>query len=118
MDYDTYSANDAIGRVHLDCNILVERMRWQEVRHLEEQFTMPIYDTINGLRGELVFQVSIHLLIPYDYTNYVQMLSGKANTLLSPIFLQARKSPLRLYFPRPWACCVILRLSKILTTSG
>lgn len=49
MDHDTYSANDAIGRIHLDCNILVEKMRTKEIQHLEEQYTLPIYDSLNGI---------------------------------------------------------------------
>ncbi|PIO70202.1 immunoglobulin I-set domain protein [Teladorsagia circumcincta] len=48
MDHDTYSANDAIGRVNLDCNILVEKMRMQEMERLDEIHVLPIYDTLNG----------------------------------------------------------------------
>lgn len=48
MDHDTYSANDPIGRIYLDCNIFLEKMRTREFQELEEQFTMPIYDTLNG----------------------------------------------------------------------
>ncbi|VDM86075.1 unnamed protein product, partial [Strongylus vulgaris] len=48
MDHDTYSANDAIGRVNLDCNILVEKMRMQEMERLDETHILPIYDTLNG----------------------------------------------------------------------
>lgn len=48
MDHDTYSANDAIGRVNLDGNILVEKMRMQELERLDETHILPIYDTLNG----------------------------------------------------------------------
>ncbi|VDL75501.1 unnamed protein product [Nippostrongylus brasiliensis] len=48
MDHDTYSANDAIGRVNLDGNILVEKMRMQELERLDETYVLPIYDTLNG----------------------------------------------------------------------
>lgn len=51
MDHDTYSANDAIGRIFFDVNMLVARIRHSET---ETYFTeisawLPIYDTILGL---------------------------------------------------------------------
>ncbi|EYC18309.1 hypothetical protein Y032_0028g1791 [Ancylostoma ceylanicum] len=79
MDHDTYSANDAIGRVNLDCNILVEKMRMQEVERLDEVHILPIYDTLNGglgNRGELTFRIKLQLLVDTDFKNYVQILSG------------------------------------------
>ncbi|WKY15913.1 hypothetical protein Q1695_000971 [Nippostrongylus brasiliensis] len=76
MDHDTYSANDAIGRVNLDGNILVEKMRMQELERLDETYVLPIYDTLNGDRGELTFRVKLHLLVDTDLKNYVQILSG------------------------------------------
>lgn len=48
MDHDTYSANDAIGRVNLDCNVLVERMRVTKIDSCEETMIMKIYDTLYG----------------------------------------------------------------------
>ncbi|KIH57719.1 C2 domain protein [Ancylostoma duodenale] len=92
MDHDTYSANDAIGRVNLDCNILVEKMRMQEMERLDETHILPIYDTLNGgfeylvvldllqsrfrNRGELTFRIKLQLLVDTDFKNYVQILSG------------------------------------------
>ncbi|KAE9413530.1 hypothetical protein Angca_009289, partial [Angiostrongylus cantonensis] len=76
MDHDTYSANDAIGRVNLDVNIIVEKMRMQELERIDEAHTLPIYDTLNGNRGELIFRVKLHLLVDMDWKNYVQILSG------------------------------------------
>ncbi|PAV88382.1 hypothetical protein WR25_05976 [Diploscapter pachys] len=76
MDHDTYSANDAIGRVNLDCNVLVERMRVTKTDSCEETMIMKIYDTLYGIRGELTFKVRIHLLMQADYSNYVQMFTG------------------------------------------
>ena len=52
MDHDTYSANDAIGRVNVDCNVFLERMRLAKSEVFEETFTMRVYDTIYGNRGE------------------------------------------------------------------
>ncbi|KAJ1368191.1 hypothetical protein KIN20_029271 [Parelaphostrongylus tenuis] len=67
MDHDTYSANDAIGRVNLDGNIIVEKMRMQELDKLDETHILPIYDTLNGNRGELIFRVKLHLLVDMDW---------------------------------------------------
>ncbi|KJH43699.1 hypothetical protein DICVIV_10278 [Dictyocaulus viviparus] len=76
MDHDTYSANDAIGRVYFDINIIVEKMRILSLDKLHESHTFPIYDTLNGNRGVLTFQVKLHLLVDMDWKNYVQILSG------------------------------------------
>ncbi|KAK6756262.1 hypothetical protein RB195_014579 [Necator americanus] len=76
MDHDTYSANDAIGRVNLDCNIFVEKMRMQELERIDETHVLPIYDTLNGNRGELKFRIKLQLLVETDLRNYVQILSG------------------------------------------
>ncbi|CAI5455566.1 unnamed protein product [Caenorhabditis angaria] len=76
MDYDTYSANDAIGRVNVDCNILLERMRNTGIDTLEETLTMKVYDTIHGLRGDLTFQIKLQLLMIYNPLNYVQIYAG------------------------------------------
>ncbi|CAD6185165.1 unnamed protein product [Caenorhabditis auriculariae] len=76
MDHDTYSANDAIGRVSLDCNVLIERMRMTKVDLIDEHIALKIYDTIYGIRGELTINIRIHLLMHTDFTNYVQVFSG------------------------------------------
>ncbi|KAK5980128.1 C2 domain-containing protein [Trichostrongylus colubriformis] len=76
MDHDTYSANDAIGRVNFDCNILVEKMRMQEIEKLDELHILPIYDTLNGNRGELTFRIRLQLLVKTSLKNYVQFISG------------------------------------------
>ncbi|VDM54798.1 unnamed protein product [Angiostrongylus costaricensis] len=75
MDHDTYSANDAIGRINMDVNIIAEKMRMQELERIDETHTLPIYDTLNGNRGELIFRVKLHLLVDMDWKNYVQILS-------------------------------------------
>lgn len=56
MDYDTYSANDAIGKVYIDLNpLLLSR----------ESGTLsgwiPIYDTMHGIRGEVNVIVKVEL---------------------------------------------------------
>uniref|UniRef100_A0A8R1DFX8 C2 domain-containing protein n=1 Tax=Caenorhabditis japonica TaxID=281687 RepID=A0A8R1DFX8_CAEJA len=76
MDHDTYSANDAIGRVNVDCNIFLERMRLAKVELLEETFTMRVYDTIYGNRGELTIGIKMHLLMQYNPNNYVHIMSA------------------------------------------
>lgn len=55
MDYDTYSANDAIGKVYINLNpLLINPGRsmggW-----------LPIYDTLHGIRGEINCMVKVNL---------------------------------------------------------
>ncbi|CAI4225623.1 unnamed protein product [Auanema sp. JU1783] len=73
MDYDSYSTNDAIGRVDMDCSIIVEKMRMKNEEIFSEVCTLPIFDSINGFCGELVFDLKIQLLIQFNYKNYVQI---------------------------------------------
>uniref|UniRef100_A0A1I7TCR0 C2 domain-containing protein n=1 Tax=Caenorhabditis tropicalis TaxID=1561998 RepID=A0A1I7TCR0_9PELO len=75
MDHDTYSANDAIGRVNIDCNIFLERMRLTKTEVFDETLTFKVYDTIYGNRGELTIAIKMHLLMQYCPKNYVHILS-------------------------------------------
>jgi hypothetical protein len=55
MDYDTYSANDAIGKVYINLNPLLlnpgrSMSGW-----------LPIYDTLHGIRGEINCMVKVNL---------------------------------------------------------
>lgn len=56
MDYDTYSANDAIGKVSLSLSPLLLQ---KESRGMSGW--IPIYDTMNGIRGEINFIVKVEL---------------------------------------------------------
>ncbi|XP_054709900.1 C2 domain-containing protein 5-like [Uloborus diversus] len=56
MDYDTYSANDAIGKVYIDLNPLL----CKEAGSLLSGW-FPIYDTMHGIRGEINVMVRVHL---------------------------------------------------------
>lgn len=76
MDHDTYSANDAIGRVCVDGNVFVERMRMTHIDSLSEQISLKIYDTIYGIRGELTVSLKFILLMRADYNNYVHIFSS------------------------------------------
>ncbi|CAI2356691.1 unnamed protein product [Caenorhabditis sp. 36 PRJEB53466] len=76
MDHDTYSANDAIGRVNVDCNIFLERMRLDGMEVLEETFTMKVYDTIYGNRGDVTIGIKMHLLMQYSPKNYVHIMTA------------------------------------------
>ncbi|GMR60443.1 hypothetical protein PMAYCL1PPCAC_30638 [Pristionchus mayeri] len=76
MDHDTYSANDAIGRVEVDVNNVAEAMRMRKEEEREEQIVMPIWDTIHGIRGQLMFSLKVTLMVPADYTYYVQFYSS------------------------------------------
>eukprot|EP01135_Chromosphaera_perkinsii_P005613 Nk52_evm27s355 gene=Nk52_evmTU27s355 len=55
-DYDTISADDAIGRVNIDLNPLI---MWDSSRSISGWF--PIYDTLRGIRGELNVVVKLEL---------------------------------------------------------
>ncbi|XP_050039850.1 C2 domain-containing protein 5 [Dermacentor andersoni] len=56
MDYDTYSANDAIGKVYIDLNPLLGK----DVGSTLSGW-LPIYDTMHGIRGEVNLVVRIEL---------------------------------------------------------
>ncbi|CRK86205.1 CLUMA_CG000139, isoform B [Clunio marinus] len=57
MDYDTYSANDAIGKVSLNLSPLL----LQKDISRGMNGWIPIYDTMNGIRGEINFIVKVEL---------------------------------------------------------
>ncbi len=75
MDYDTYSANDAIGKVYVDLKPLLLRHDGGEAaaatgsdmfsKQAPGVFSMsgwlPIYDTIHGIRGEVNVMVKVEL---------------------------------------------------------
>lgn len=55
MDYDTYSANDAIGKVYINLNPLL----LNPCRSMSGW--LPIYDTLHGIRGEINCMVKVNL---------------------------------------------------------
>ena len=69
LDHDTYSAHDAIGRVYIDLNPLLNK---------ETQNTIsgwfPIFDTMHGIRGELNVQVRVELF--NDFNKFRQSSCG------------------------------------------
>ncbi|MFH4974479.1 hypothetical protein AB6A40_001188 [Gnathostoma spinigerum] len=79
MDYDTYSANDAIGRVFFDVSMMVGKIRKIESSDaMKFSAWLPIYDTIYGIRGDLHIYVSLQLLVSRAAANYVQILSANS----------------------------------------
>ncbi|XP_051889442.1 C2 domain-containing protein 5 isoform X3 [Pristis pectinata] len=56
LDHDTYSANDAIGKVYIDIDPLLSN---EAAAILSGWF--PIYDTIHGIRGEINVMVKVDL---------------------------------------------------------
>jgi hypothetical protein len=58
MDYDQYSAHDAIGRVYLSLASLINPL--SGTIPLEGWF--PIYDTLHGVRGEIQIKASIEVI--------------------------------------------------------
>lgn len=69
MDYDTYSANDAIGKVYLDLNPLLSK----DSGHVMSGW-FPIYDTMHGIRGEINCVVKVALFS--DANRYRQSSCG------------------------------------------
>eukprot|EP00731_Ephydatia_muelleri_P006978 Em0003g1226a len=58
MDYDVYSAHDAIGRVYISLsNMVVEG----SPTHIQGWF--PIFDTLHGVRGEVNVRVQVDLIV-------------------------------------------------------
>lgn len=79
MDHDTYSANDAIGKVYIDLNPLLlpaanSLMKWNcETSKSHEQTTnsimsgwFPVYDTMHGIRGEVNITVKVELFSDFN----------------------------------------------------
>ncbi|XP_032895354.1 C2 domain-containing protein 5 isoform X2 [Amblyraja radiata] len=56
LDHDTYSANDAIGKVYIDIDPLLSN---EAATTLSGWF--PIYDTLHGIRGEINVMVKVDL---------------------------------------------------------
>nr|XP_022293982.1 C2 domain-containing protein 5-like isoform X2 [Crassostrea virginica] len=56
LDHDTYSANDAIGKIYVDLNPLLTK---DPLKVISGWF--PIYDTMHGIRGELNMIVKVDL---------------------------------------------------------
>ena len=69
MDYDTYSANDAIGKVYIDLNPLLQK----DSKHVLSGW-FPIYDTMHGIRGEINCIVKVALIS--DANRYRQSSCG------------------------------------------
>ncbi|XP_078804905.1 C2 domain-containing protein 5 isoform X14 [Oryzias latipes] len=56
LDHDTYSANDAIGKVYID----IDPLLYSEAASVISGW-FPIYDTIHGIRGEINVLVKVEL---------------------------------------------------------
>ncbi|XP_039203298.1 C2 domain-containing protein 5 isoform X16 [Crotalus tigris] len=56
LDHDTYSANDAIGKVYID----IDPLLYSEAATVISGW-FPIYDTIHGIRGEINVMVKVDL---------------------------------------------------------
>ena len=74
MDYDTYSANDAIGKVYIDLNPLLLPPGQRQVASTSDNTTvsagpggsvmsgwLPVFDTMHGIRGEVNIIVKVEL---------------------------------------------------------
>ena len=58
MDHDTYSAGSLIGTVVIDLNTMVMRSDYDNSLSPYFDGWMPIYDTMECIRGELYITVS------------------------------------------------------------
>lgn len=65
MDHDTYSANDAIGKVNLSLNpLLLPSLDASEPKSGKGSVMsgwLPVYDTMHGIRGEINIIVKVDL---------------------------------------------------------
>ncbi|XP_030376595.1 C2 domain-containing protein 5 isoform X4 [Scaptodrosophila lebanonensis] len=63
MDYDTYSANDAIGKVNISLNPLCLESSSQTVHGKGTVLSgwIPVFDTMHGIRGEINVIVKVDL---------------------------------------------------------
>uniref|UniRef100_T1IKZ1 C2 domain-containing protein n=1 Tax=Strigamia maritima TaxID=126957 RepID=T1IKZ1_STRMM len=62
MDYDTYSANDSIGRVYIDLGPLLLP---QNIGSIMAGW-IPIFDTMHGIRGEVNVAVKVDLFSDFN----------------------------------------------------
>lgn len=85
MDYDTYSANDAIGKVYLNLNPLLlppslgvsydhTNMINNQVKGVTISGWLPVYDTMHGIRGEVNIVVKLDLF--EDFNRFRQSSCG------------------------------------------
>lgn len=63
MDYDTYSANDAIGKVNISLNPLCKELFGQGTHGKGTLLTgwLPVFDTMHGIRGEVNVTIKLDL---------------------------------------------------------
>lgn len=73
MDYDTYSANDAIGKVYINLSPLLHSVavdKPTQTSNVGKGSVMsgwiPVYDTMNGVRGEVNLIVKVDLFIDFN----------------------------------------------------
>ena len=62
MDHDTYSAGSLIGSVTIDRNTMIMRMNDVDSQGVIFEGWMPIYGTLEGIRGELYVQISLDVI--------------------------------------------------------
>ncbi|BET01365.1 Hypothetical protein NTJ_14168 [Nesidiocoris tenuis] len=85
MDYDTYSANDAIGKVYLNLNPLLlpsslavshdpSSCSASSVKGISINGWLPVYDTMHGIRGEVSIVVKLELF--EDFNKFRQSSCG------------------------------------------
>lgn len=79
MDHDTYSANDAIGKVYLNLNPLLipslavpTKYGWTGEPNMDQPSSsvmsgwIPVYDTMHGIRGEVNVTVKVELFSDFN----------------------------------------------------
>ncbi|XP_021704770.1 C2 domain-containing protein 5 [Aedes aegypti] len=72
MDYDTYSANDAIGKVYINLSPLLHSFTLEKPTQSNTgkgsvmSGWIPVYDTMNGVRGEVNVIVKVDLFTDFN----------------------------------------------------
>uniref|UniRef100_A0A2M4AC52 Putative ca2+-dependent phospholipid-binding protein n=1 Tax=Anopheles triannulatus TaxID=58253 RepID=A0A2M4AC52_9DIPT len=67
MDYDTYTANDAIGKVYINLSpLLHSTSKSRTGKGSMMSGWLPVYDTIHGVRGEINVIVKVDLFTDFN----------------------------------------------------
>lgn len=120
MDYDTYSANDAIGKVNINLNPLLSVLDTASGLQKGTSFGagkgtvmsgwIPVFDTMNGIRGEVDILVKVDLFtdlnrfrqsscgVQFFHCEYSHLTRGHPSINQSPL-LTALNIPLGFHAP-------------------
>lgn len=87
MDHDTYSAGSLIGTCVIDLNTMLMRPDYDNTQDSCFSGWIPIYDTLEGIRGELYVDVSFQSIGDknvgiHSYLSYSLAIGGRISRYL------------------------------------